>query len=39
MLHKIIGTAGFTMLLLGAGGMDSPSMVVPGRVKILEVNG
>ena len=30
MLHKIIGTAGFTMLLLGAGGMDSPSMVVPG---------
>lgn len=29
MLHKIIGTIGFILFVLGAGGMDSYSMVVP----------
>lgn len=29
MLHKIIGTIGFILLMLGAGGMDSHSMAVP----------
>lgn len=29
MLHKIIGTIGFILLFLGAGGMDSHSMAVP----------
>lgn len=29
MLHKIIGTIGFILLILGAGGMDSYSMVIP----------
>lgn len=29
MLHKIIGTIGFILLILGAGGMDSYSMAVP----------
>lgn len=30
MLHKIIGIIGFILFILGAGGMDSYSMVVPG---------
>ncbi len=30
MLHKIIGIIGFILFILGAGGMDSHSMIVPG---------
>lgn len=30
MIHKIIGSIGFVLFLLGAGGMDSSTMVVPG---------
>ena len=29
MLQKTIGMIGFILLVLGAGGMDSPSMAVP----------
>lgn len=29
MLHKIIGTIGFILLVLGAGGMDSESLLAP----------
>ena len=29
MLHKIIGIIGFILLVLGAGGMDSESLLAP----------
>ena len=29
MLHKIIGTIGFILFILGAGGMDSESLLAP----------
>ena len=32
MLHKIIGTIGFILFILGAGGMDSHSMAVPASM-------
>lgn len=32
MLHKIIGSIGFILLVLGAGGMDSHSMAVPAAM-------
>lgn len=32
MLHKIIGTIGFILFILGAGGMDSYSMAVPAAM-------
>lgn len=35
MLHKIIGTIGFILLMLGAGGMDSHSMAVPAVMAVL----
>lgn len=35
MLHKIIGTIGFILLMLGAGGMDSHSMAVPAVMSLL----
>ena len=35
MLHKIIGTIGFILFILGAGGMDSHSMAVPAVMTML----
>lgn len=32
MLHKIIGIIGFILLLLGAGGMDSESLLAPAAM-------
>lgn len=29
MIHKFIGAAGFVMVILGVGCVDSPSMLVP----------
>lgn len=37
MLHKIIGIIGFILFILGAGGMDSYSMVVPGVMTLLGI--
>lgn len=35
MLHKIIGMIGFILLMLGAGGMDSTSMLAPGILAMV----
>lgn len=32
MLHKIIESVGYVMILLGAGGIESESMIVPGMM-------
>lgn len=37
MLHKIIGTIGFILFILGAGGMDSYSMAVPAVMALLGI--
>ena len=34
MLHKIIGSVGYVMILLGAGGIESDPMIVPGMMAI-----
>lgn len=35
MLHKIIGIIGFILLVLGAGGMDSESLLAPALMTLL----
>ena len=35
MLHKIIGMIGFILLMLGASGMDSTSMLAPGILAMV----
>lgn len=34
MLHKIIESVGYVMILLGAGGIESDPMIVPGMMAI-----
>lgn len=34
-MQKITGTVGFAMFMLGAGGMDSTSMLAPGILAMV----
>lgn len=37
MLNEIIGIIGFILLILGAGGMDSESLLAPALMTLLGI--